>query len=205
MVVCMDDAATQLVFLVLIIDHHAGVHLCLDACNKILGVLSQPGHNILEFSKVHMGVDVMCHSLLDSVEEGRSFCLGHSLFLFTASRHPLHMHLQGFGSQGCKDVLEVVLTVRHDAVEEEPVLQGMPKDGERVVCIFWVPVIDGQADGCGSSCQCAGNGIGCGLGRLSDELLWGWFWGHVSAPGWSDQQNRGRTQKWLYLGNRQSD
>ena len=62
----------------------------------------------------------------------------------------------------------------------------MPKDGERVVCIFWVPVIDGQADGCSSSCQHAGNGISCGLGRLSDELLWGWFCGHVSDPGWSD-------------------
>ena len=28
------------------------------------------------------------------------------------------------------------------------------KDGERVICVFWVPVIDGQADGCCSSCQC---------------------------------------------------
>ena len=65
------------------------------------------------------------------------------------------MHLQGFGSQGCKDVSEVVLTVRHDVVEEEPVLQCTPKDGERVVCAsFEVPVVDGQADGCGSSCQC---------------------------------------------------
>ena len=52
------------------------------------------------------------HSLLYSVEEGRSFCLGHSLFLFAACRHPLCMHLQGFGSQGCKNILQVVLTVR---------------------------------------------------------------------------------------------
>ena len=71
------------------------------------GVISQPGHNILKFSQVHMGVDVMCHSLLDSVEEDRSFCLGHSLFLFAASRISLCMHLQGFGSQGCKDISRV--------------------------------------------------------------------------------------------------
>ena len=117
----------QLMLLVLIIDHFVVVHQCLYVCNEILGVLSQHGHNILKFSKAHMDVDVMCHSLLDSVEEGRSFCLGCSLFLFAASRHPLHMHLQGFGSQGCKDVLEVVLTIRCDVVEEEPVLQGMLK------------------------------------------------------------------------------
>ena len=85
------------------------------------------------------------------------------------------MHLQGFGSQGCKDVFEVVLPVWHDAVEEEPVLQGMPKDGERVVCIFQVPVIDGQVDGCSPSCQHTSNGISCGLGRLGAEVLWGWF------------------------------
>ena len=122
-----------------------------------------------------MGVDIMCHLLLESVEEGRSFCLGCSLFLFTASGHPLHMHLWGFGSQGCKDILEVVLAVRHDAVEEEPVLQGIPKYGGRVVCIFQVPVVDRQADGCSSSCQHTSNGISCGLGRLSDQLLWGQF------------------------------
>ena len=178
--VCSDDMVMQLMLLVLIIGHFAVVHQCLDACDEILGVLSQSGHNILEFSKVHMGADIMCHSLLYSVEEGRNFCLGHSLFFFTASRHPLHMHLQEFGSQDCNSVLEVVLTDRHDAVEEEPVLQGMPKDGERVVCIFRVPVIDGQADGCSSSCQCTSNGISCDLGRLGDELLWGWFCGRVS-------------------------
>ena len=163
MAVCMDNTAMQLMLSVLIIDHFAAVHQCLDACNEILGVLSQSCHNILKFSEVHMGVDVRCHFLLDSVEEGRSFNLGHSLCLFAASRYPLHMLLQGFGSQGCKDVSEVVVTVRHDAVEEEPILQGMPEYGERVVCVFRVPVIDGQADGCSSSCQCTGNGISCGL------------------------------------------
>ena len=71
-VVCTDDMVTQLMLSVLVIDHFAAVHQCLDACNKILGVLSQPGHNILEFSEVHMGVGVMCHSLVYSVEEGRS-------------------------------------------------------------------------------------------------------------------------------------
>ena len=167
--------ATQIVLSVLIIDHLAVIHQCFDACNEILGVLSQPGFNILKFSEVHMGVDIMCHSLLDSVKEGRSFHLGHSLFLFTASRHPLHMHLQGFGSMGCKDISEVVLPVRHDVVKEQPVLQGMPKDGERVLCIFQVPVVEGQADGWSSSSQCTSNGASCGLGRLSDELLWGWF------------------------------
>ena len=83
-----------------------------------------------------MVVDVVCHSLLDSVEEDSSFHLGCSLFLFTASRHPLHKPLQEFGSQGCKDISEVVLAFRHDVVEEEPVLQGTPKDGGRVVGIF---------------------------------------------------------------------
>ena len=129
--------------LVLIIDHFAVVHQCLDAHDKILGVLPQPGHNIPEFSEAHIGVDIVCHSLLDSVKEDRSFCIGHSPFVFAASRHLLHMYLQGFGSQGCKDISEVVLTVRHDAVEEEPVLQGMLEYGERVVCIFWVPVMGG--------------------------------------------------------------
>ena len=118
MAVCTDDMAMQLMLSVLIIDHLEAVHQCLDVCNEIFGVLSWPGYNILEFSEVHMGVDVMCHSLLYSVEEGRSFCLGCSPFLFIACGHPLHMHLQEFGSQGCKDILEVVLTIRCDVVEE---------------------------------------------------------------------------------------
>ena len=136
MAVCTDDTMIQLMLSVLIIDHLAAVHQCLDACDEILEVLSQPGHNILELSEVHMGVDIMFHSMLDSVEEGRSFCLGCSLFLFTASRHPLCMHLQGFGSHGCKGILEMVLTVRHYVVGEEPVPQGMLKDGERMVGIL---------------------------------------------------------------------
>ena len=45
------------------------------------------------------------------------------------------MHLQGFGSQGCKDISEVVLAVRCDAVEE-PVLQGMLKYGEEWYASF---------------------------------------------------------------------
>ena len=166
---------TQLMLLVLIIDHLTVVLQCFGACDKVLRVLSRPGYDVLKFPKVHMGVDVVCHSLLYSVEEGRNFCLGHCLFLFAANRHPLDMNLQGFGSKGCKDVSKVVLTVRCDAVEEEPVLQGVPKNGERVVCIFRVPVVDGQADGCGSSCQCTSNGISCGLGRLGYQLLWGQF------------------------------
>ena len=95
---------------------------------------------------MHMGVDVVCHSLLDTVEEGRSFCLGHLLFLFAASWHPLCMHFQGLGTQGCKNISEVVLAVRWNPVEEEPVLQGMAKYGEGVVCILGVPVVDRQAD-----------------------------------------------------------
>ena len=90
MVVCTDN--TAMCFAMLIIDHLAAVHQGLDVCNEILGVLSQPGHNLFQFSKVHMGIDIMCHSLLDMVEEGRSFCLGCLLFLFTASWHPLCMH-----------------------------------------------------------------------------------------------------------------
>ena len=100
--VCMDNGAMQLVLAVLIIDHLAVVHQCLDVCDEILGVLSWPGHNIFEFSKAHMGVDIMCHSLVYSVKEGRGFCLGHSLFLFTTSRNPLYMHLQGFVPRAAK-------------------------------------------------------------------------------------------------------
>ena len=155
---------------ILIIDHLAVVHQGLDACDEILGVLSQPGHNIFEFSEAYLGVDIMCHSLVYLVKEGRSFCLGCSLFLFGTDRHPLCVHLQGFGSQGHKNVSEVVLAVRCDAVEEEPVLQSTLKYGERVVCIFQVPVVDGQADVCSCSSQHASNGISCGLGRLSDQL-----------------------------------
>ena len=96
------------------------------------------------------------------------------------------MHLQGFGSQGCKDISEVVLAVWHDVVEEEPVLQGMLKYGEGVVDIFGVPVIGEQADGCHPICQHTSNGFSYGLGRLSNQLLWSQFWGHVSGAGWSD-------------------
>ena len=175
MVICMDNTAMQFVLTMFIIDHLAVVHQCLDACSEILGVLSQPGHDIFEFSKMHMGIDIVCHSLLDSVEEGRSFHLGRFLFLFAAGRHPFCMHLQGFGSQGCKDISEMVLTVWQDEVEKEPVLQGTVKYGEGVIGILGVPVIDGQADGCHPSCQCTSNGVCGGLGRLGDELLWSWF------------------------------
>ena len=142
MVVCMDDTVMQFMLSILIINHLTVVYQCLDACDEILGVLSQPGHNIFEFSKVHMGVDIMCHSLLDSVEEGRSFHLGHFLFLFAAGGHPLCMHFQGFGSQGCKDMSEVVLTVWWNTVEEEPVPQGMAKYGEGVIGVLGVPVVE---------------------------------------------------------------
>ena len=84
MAVCMDDMATQFVLTMLIIAHLAAVHQCFDVCDEILGVLSQPGYNLFKFSMMHMGVDAVCHSLLDSVKEGRGFSLGHFLFLFTA-------------------------------------------------------------------------------------------------------------------------
>ena len=61
MAVCMDDMATEFMLAMLIIDHLTAVHQYLDVCNKILGVLSQPGHNLFEFSKMHMGV-AMCVS-----------------------------------------------------------------------------------------------------------------------------------------------
>ena len=100
-----------------------------------------------------MGVDIVCHSLLDLVEEGRSFCLGRFLFLFTAHRHPLCMHIKGFWFQGLqRHILRWSSLSRQDAVEEEPVLQGMPKYGKGVVGIFGVPFVGGQADGC-SSCS----------------------------------------------------
>ena len=143
MAVCTDNTATQFMLTMLIIDHLAVVHQCLDACDKNLGILSWPGYNIFEFSKMHMCFDIMCHSLLDSVKEDRSFHLGRFLFLFAASWHPLCMHFQGFGSQGCKNISEVVLTVWQNAVEEEPVLQGTAKYGEGVIGILGIPVIDG--------------------------------------------------------------
>ena len=172
MAVCTDDMVMQFVLAMLIIDHLTVVHQCLDVCDEILGVLSWPGHDIFEFSEMYMGVDIMCHSLLDSVEEGRSFCLGHFPFLFTAGWHPLCMHFQGFGSQGCKDIPGVVLAVWWNVVEEEPVLQGTAKYGEGVIGILGIPVIDWQADGCHPSCQCTSNGICSVLGRLGDQLLW---------------------------------
>ena len=172
MAVCTDNMAMQFMLAMLIIDNLATVHQGLDACNEILGVLSWPGYNLFKFSKMHIGADIMCHSLLDSVKEGRSFCLGHFLFLFAASWHPLCMHFQGFGSQGCKDIPEVVLAIWQNAVEEEPVLKGMAKYGERMIGILGIPVIDWQADGGHPSCQCTSNGICGGLGRLGDELLW---------------------------------
>ena len=46
------------------------------------------------------------------------------------------MHLHGFDSQGCKGILEVVLTVGCNVVEKEPVLQGALKNGERMIGIF---------------------------------------------------------------------
>ena len=135
MAVCLDEKPMQLVLMVLIIDHLAAVHQCLGACDEILGVLSWPGHNIFKFSEVHMGVDIMCHSLVYSVEEGRSFCLGHSVPLCCQQASIAHAS-SGILFPGCKDILEVVLAVRSNAAEEETVLQCMPKYGERVVCIF---------------------------------------------------------------------
>ena len=127
MAVCTDDTAMQLILSLLIIDHLTVVHQCLDACNKILEVLSQPGYNILEFYEAHIGVDIMCHSLLYSVEEGGRFCLGHSPFLFIACRHPLCMHFQDLVPRATKMYQRCSLLSGHDVVEEEPVLQGMPK------------------------------------------------------------------------------
>ena len=105
MVVCTEDMAMQFVLMMLIIDHLTVVHQCLDACDEILGILSQPGYNIFEFSKMHMGVDVVCHSLLDLVKEGRSFHLGCFLFLFAAGWHPLSMHFQGCVPRAVKTYL----------------------------------------------------------------------------------------------------
>ena len=75
MVVCTDDMAMQFVLAVLITDHLSAVHQCLDACDEILGVLSWPGYNLLEFSKMHMGVDVMCHSCWIWSRKAEAFAL----------------------------------------------------------------------------------------------------------------------------------
>ena len=53
MAVGMDDTTAQVMLTVLITDHLAVVHQCLDACDEILGVLFWPGHNIFEFFKTH--------------------------------------------------------------------------------------------------------------------------------------------------------
>ena len=50
MAVGMYNTLEQLVLLVLINDLLAVVHQCFEICNKILGVLSRPGYNILKFS-----------------------------------------------------------------------------------------------------------------------------------------------------------
>ena len=159
----------------LIIDHLTSVHQCLDACDEILGVPSQPGHNIFQFFKAHMGIDVVCHSLLDMVEEGRSFSLGHLLFLFAASWHPLYMHLKGFGSQGCKDIPEVVLAVWRYMVEEKPVLQGMAKYGG-VVWILGVPVIDGRLIDAVLAVSTLAIASAVAWADWVMRLLWHWCW-----------------------------
>ena len=196
MVVCMDDTVTC--SLCLHDAHHWSSHSgpSVSWCmwHEILGVISWPGHNIFEFSEVHMGVDmscvIPCWIWSRKVE---AFTLVTFWFLFAAGRHPLCMYLQGFGSQGCKDVSEVVLSVWWNAVEEEPVHQGMPEYEEGVIGILGIPVVDGQADGCHPSCQHTSNGIGSGLGRLDDQLLWSQFWGHVSGAGWSDNGQISKT------------
>ena len=81
----------------------------------------------------------------------------------------------GIWFPGLQNISEAVLTVWWDAVEEEPVLQGMAKYGEGVIGILGIPVADGQADGCCPSCQHTSNGVSSGLGRLGDQVLWSWF------------------------------
>ena len=186
MVVCTDDMAMQFVLTMLIIDHLAAVNQCLDACDKILGSspsLAKISSSSPRHTQVLMSCVIPCWVWSRKTE---AFALVHFLFLFAASRHPLCMHLQGFGSQGCKDISEVVLTVQQDVVEEEQVLQGTPEYGEGVIGILGVPVIDGQADGCHPSCQHTSNGIGSCLGKVGNQLLWSQFGGHVSGGGWSD-------------------
>ena len=90
------------------------------------------------------------------------------------------MHPQGFGSQGCEDISEVILNVNCNAVEKEPVLQGVSENGQRVIGIFQVPVVGGHADECISNHECTRHSISYGFGRLGDKLLWHWSCGHVS-------------------------
>ena len=60
----------------LVIDHLAVVHQGLDACmTRSWGSSPSLATISSNFTKVHMGIDVVCHSLLDTVEEGRSFGL----------------------------------------------------------------------------------------------------------------------------------
>ena len=120
----------QLMLSGFIVDHLTVVHQCFDACNKILGILFWPGYNILKFSEVYMGVDIMCHSLLYLFKESRNIHFGCSSFFFITRR------LQGFGSQSCKDVSEVILTVGRNVVEKEPVLLSALKNRERVIGIL---------------------------------------------------------------------
>ena len=87
--VCTDDMVMQFVLAMLIIDHLAAVHQCLDACNEILGVLSWPGYNLFEFSKMHVGVDVMCLPCWIRSRKAEAF----ALVAFCSSLLPVGIHV----------------------------------------------------------------------------------------------------------------
>ena len=129
----------------LIIDHLAAVHQGLDACDNILGVLSWPGHNIFQLTKapwVLTSCVIPCWIWSRKAE-------ALALVAFCSSLLPVGIHCacisRDLVPRAAKTYLRWSLLSGQYAVEEEPVLQGMAKYGEGVVCILGVPVIDGQA------------------------------------------------------------
>ena len=174
--------------MVLIIDHLTVIHQCLDACNEILGSppsltttsLSSPRHTWvltscvipcwIQWRKAEAFALVTLWSSLLPVGIHWA-CISRDLVPRAAKTYQRWSSLSG------------MMQLRKSPFSR--VCQNMEKEW---YVSFWVPVIDGQAGGCSSSSQCTSNGISWGLGRLSDQLLWSQFWGHVSDTGWSDQE-----------------
>ena len=76
--------------------------------------------------------------------KAEAFALVAFLFLFSSRWSPLCVELKCFCSKGCKDVAEVILTVRLNPVQEEPVVECLSEQHKGTVSIFCVPVIRRQ-------------------------------------------------------------
>ena len=127
--------------MVCIVDHLTSIHDGLDAGYEFLGVFVGLRYDVLQLGQSHMCVYFMRHPILYPLEEGRSICLGCFSFLFSSRWSPLCMELKRFCSEGCEDVAEVILTVRLNPVQEEPVVKCLSEQRKGTVSIFCVPVI----------------------------------------------------------------